>query len=249
MPTSSQPSDRNIKGNLQLIFLPGLHGTAELFDELVEQLKLHVGNFQATLISYPTDRKQSYKKLFKWLCTDLVLDQSSTDRTTVIIAESFSTPLALKLADKFPQQITALVIGGGFSSSPVNPAFALFPLRPIFMFTPPRFVIRHFLTGEGCTNKLVNKVRSAIKNASSKSISQRIFSILTLQEERLPNIPSTPVLLLHALDDAVIPWEIQNQLEQHLPHAQSHWINSPHLIMQAHPEICASSIAKFLNQS
>jgi pimeloyl-[acyl-carrier protein] methyl ester esterase len=249
MPTSSQPSDRNIEGNLHLIFLPGLHGTSELFDHLVEQLKLQVGSFQSTLISYPTDRKQSYKKLFKWLCTELALDQNSSDRKTVIIAESFSTPLALRLADKFPQQINALVIGGGFCSSPANPAFSLFPLRLLFMLVPPPSAVRHFLTGPESSSELVDKVRATIKNVSSKILSQRIRSVLTLEEEKTPIAPDTPILLLQAEHDAIISWETQNQLEQHLPHAQSHWLNSPHLIMQVHPEICASSIAEFLDQT
>ncbi|MGJ8655123.1 MAG: alpha/beta fold hydrolase [Akkermansiaceae bacterium] len=253
MPESSLPSyaktDNTRKNNINLVFLPGLHGTAELFDNLVSRIqRLEINlevSFQTTLISYPTDLKQSYAKLFKWLCSDLSLDKT-TGQQTVIIAESFSTPLALKLANKFPKAIHAVIIGGGFCASPANPGFALLPIRPLFLIAPPRTAVRHFLTGTNSSSELVTKVRSAVKHIPAKTLSQRTRSILTLEEEQTPTIINTPVLLLQAEHDALIPWEVQNQLEQHLPHATSHWIDSPHLIFQAHPQSCAQLIVKFL---
>ena len=248
MPNSS--SVIRPKGETHLIFLPGLHGTDELFDDLVGQLDLLEVSFQTTLINYPPDLQQSYRKLFDWLCSHLALDQkNATDKANiVIIAESFSTPLALKLADQFTQQIKAVIIGGGFCASPTNPGFALLPLRPLFMIAPPRSAVRHFLTGAESSPELVDKVRSAVKRVSSRTLTQRISSILTLEEEQTPTIPKIPVLLLQAEHDAIIPWEIQNQLEQHLPQAVSHWLDSPHLIFQAQPETCASHILAFLGK-
>ena len=248
MPSSSQPADRNIKGEHHLIFLPGLHGTAELFEDLIDHLNLLDLNFRSTLISYPTDLDQSYQALFRWLCSHIALDQQNSDAKTVIIAESFSTPLALKLADKFPQQISAVVIAGGFCASPANPGFAILPLRPLFMLSPPRSVVRQLLTGPKSSSKLVDKVRSVAKQVPSNLLTQRIRSVLTLEEEQTPILPNTPVLLLQAQHDAIIPWDTQNQLEQHLPHAQSHWLDSPHLLLQVHPKTCASHIVEFLGR-
>lgn len=248
MPNS--PSAIRPKGETQLIFLPGLHGTDDLFDDLVGQLSLLEVSFQATLVNYPPDLNQSYQKLFDWLCSHLALDQKKAPNKAniVIIAESFSTPLALKLADRFPQQVKAVIIGGGFCASPTNPGFALLPLRPLFMIAPPRSAVRHFLTGNESPPELVAKVHSAVKKVSSRVLTQRIRSILTLEEQQTPTIPKTPILLLQAEHDAVIPWEIQNQLEQHLPHAKCHWIESPHLIFQAQPQTCASRIVAFLGE-
>jgi pimeloyl-ACP methyl ester carboxylesterase len=248
MPNSS--SAIRLTGETHLIFLPGLHGTDELFDDLVGQLKLLEVSFQTTLINYPPDPKQSYQELFNWLCSHLVLDQEITDNKTkiVIIAESFSTPIALKLADKFPKQVKAIIIGGGFCTSPANPIISLLPLRPLFMIAPPRSAVEYFLTGSGSSPELMNKVRSTIKKVSSKNISQRVRSILTLDEEQTPTVSETPVLLFQAENDAVIPWEIQNQLENHLPHAECHWLDSPHLIFQAHPKTCALHIVEFLTK-
>ncbi len=250
MSESSQPSDQNtsIEGETHLIFLPGLHGSAELFEDLLAQLKLQEISFKSTLISYPTDSRQSYKNLFHWLCSELNIKEISSDTRVVIIAESFSTPLALMLADKFTEQISGLIIGGGFCASPAYSSFALLPLRPLFILTPPRSAVKHFLTGPESDDELVAKVRSAVKKVSSKTLSHRMRSILTLEESTPPAIPKTPVLVLQAEDDAVIPWKIQNQLEIHLPHAKIRWLVSPHLIFQVHPETCASHIAAFISK-
>lgn len=242
----SSTHTKKVLKTTKLIFLPGLHGTAELFDDLTEQLTLLGVSFQPTLISYPLDFEQSYENILQWLCSHLELDKKSSDSKAIIIAESFSTPLALRLADVFPQQISAVVIGGGFCASPANPGLALLPLRPLLMITPPRSAVRHYLVGAESTSELVDQVRSVIKKVSSNILTQRISSTLTLEEEQTPTIADTPVLLLQAQHDALIPWEIQNQLEQHLPHAQTHWLDSPHLIFQTHPDICASYIVEFL---
>lgn len=246
MPNSSAAI--RLKGETHFTFLPGLHGTDELFEDLVEQLNLLEVSFQTTLINYPPGLKQSYNKLFDWLCSHLALDQKNAEDSakTVIIAESFSTSLALKLADRFPLQVKAVIIAGGFCASPASPSVALLPLRPLLMIAPPRSAVRHFLTGPESSPELVDKVRSAIKRVSSRTLNQRIRSALTLEEEQTPTIPKTPVLLLQAEHDAIISWERQNQLEQHLPHAESHWLESPHLILQVYPETCASCIVEFL---
>jgi len=115
------------------------------------------------------------------------------------------------------------------------------------MLAPPPSALRHYLTGPTCSLEFILKIRTVLKKVSSKRITQRLRSILALEEQHVPNIPNTPILLLQAEQDEVIPWEKQNQLEQHLPHAQIHWLESPHLIFQVHPKISARIILEFLD--
>ena len=253
MSNSSPPrrpdTSNNKAKHFRLLLLPGLHGNAELFDDLIHHIHQLEVSAQFTLITYPTNLPQSYNQLFSWLCSYLALDDSAhpPEPKTVIIAESFSTTLAIKLAKKLPHIIDAVIIGGGFCSSPVNPGLALLPLRPLFMVSPPTLAIRHFLTGSDSSAKLNTKVRAAIQKNSSKNLSQRVRSILTIEENQTPSIPNIPTLLIQAEYDALIPSEVQNQLEQHLPHATSLWLDAPHLIFQAQPATSASHIKAFLD--
>ncbi len=252
MSENSTPADQKkiTKETTHLIFLPGLHGTDDLYDHLLEHLESEV-SFQRTLINYPDDINQSYGKLTAWLSAHLFLDEinpTSVHHKTVIIAESFSTVIALQLAEKFPEKIDGVIISGGFCSSPVPTIFSYIPLRPFFFIKPPLTIIRRYLTGSTCPLDLVKDVRSVMKKVSTKRITQRLRSIFALEEESVPSISSTPIMLLQAEHDEVISWEKQNQLEQHLPHAEAHWLDAPHLIFQVQPSDSATLILEFLEK-
>ena len=240
--------------DVDLILLPGLHGSDALFASFEEELQ-NVSDkseleIQTLTLHYPTDDSQSYSSLLNWLSTEIDLIKPRKQKT-VILAESFSTPLALMLADRYPSIIQAVIIVGGFCSSPIvnNTAVAalsLIPLRPLFMLKPPKAAIKHYLTGNEVSPAFVKNVQDIIRKAPAKTISNRVRAILDLDESMCPNLPDTPILLLQAEDDGIIPWETQNALENHFPHADSHWIESPHFILQTHPKLAAQHILKFL---
>ena len=234
---------------IECILLPGMHGTADLFSPLIEALENFSSRannsikLQHHALSYPIDIEQSYPNLLEWLEKTVDL---STEK--IIVAESFSTPLALRLAANHPDQIKAVVICAGFCASSASPSLALLPLRPLFMVSPPRAAVTHFLLGSDTSRDQVDLIRDNIKKIPAKPLSQRVRTILSLEESDTPVIPNTPVLLLQAQNDAVIPWEHQNQLEGHLPHSVTHWVDSPHLILQTNPQECAEHILQFLTQ-
>lgn len=242
--------DKNTELETRLIFLPGLHGTDDLFEDLLEELQRKI-SFQKILITYPNDIKQTYKKLTKWLVSYLEINEWSSESEkvkTIIIAESFSTVIALKLAEKFPKHIHGVVISGGFCSSPVPTIFNFIPLRPFFFIKPPLLVIRRYLTGSASSINFVMDVAAVLRKTSSKRVVERLRSILSLEEEQVPSIPATPVMLFQAEHDEVIPWKKQNQLEQHLQQAETHWLDSPHLIFQVHPGMSSDLILEFLDK-
>ncbi len=235
---------------IDCILLPGLHGTEELYtplikalDKLVTQKEL-VLNFKT--VTYPINIKQSYESLTEWVSQELDFNNSKQEKI-VIIAESFSTPISLYLADLYPEKVSAVIVASGFCASPVNMSFALLPLRPLFILSPPRAALRHFLLGDDATKEKLNELRATLNSIPSKMLSQRLRSVLTLEETNIPSIPKTPLLLLQAQNDGLIPWEDQNQLESHLPHSETHWIDSPHLLFQSRPKIAAKHIIEFIS--
>ncbi len=163
-------------------------------------------------------------------------------------------PLALMLADRYSNIIQAVIIAGVFCSSPIVndtavAAISLLPLRPLFMLKPPKAAIKYYLTRSEVRSDFVKDVQTVIKFTSSKVISNRVRSVLNLDKSVCPNIPNTPTVLLQAEDDNLIPWETQNALENHLLHAQSHWLKSPHFVLQTHPRDSVEYIVGFLTSS
>lgn len=220
--------------------LPGLHGNKTLFPPLLEEL----GDVLTECVEYPTTISQSYESLEKWLS-----EQIDWQIPRVIIAESFSGPLALRLAKRFPDSVQSLVLAASFCASPTSPNLALLPLRPLLMLSPPRRTLRHFLIGDEASEQQVTELKKIVSKIPSKVLTQRIRAILSLQPSDSPCLKNLPMLILQAADDNMVPWETQNQLRMRYDHATTHWLDGPHLILQSASAECASLIKEFAEQA
>lgn len=219
-------------------FLPGLHGTTSLFASIRNEIS---ANVDTDFIELPTVGDQDYATLTSWLDNEL-----TSGRPRLLIAESFSGPLALRLAELRPKEICGIVLAASFCDTPVNPGLALLPLRPLFMVKPPRKALRHFLIGDDADKRDVTKLRKEVQKIPSATLASRVRAILELQEHDNPSLADTPMLLLQAQSDNLIPWDAQQRLEACYPHASVHWLESPHLILQQSPKQCLDAIREFL---
>lgn len=222
-------------------FLPGLHGTDDLYDGLCSALP---SSATKETINLPQKGKQNYRALNDWLGQKLD-DQPSKPR--VLVAESFSGPLALHYASKHPDQIAAVILGASFCDAPLNPGIALLPLRPLFMVKPPKKALSYFLAGDEATDAKLASLRSVIQQIPSGTLSKRIRAVLELDSAEAPTLTDLPILILQADQDNLIPWEAQQRLESRYPHAKVNWINSPHLIFQSHPNQCMKIMLEFID--
>lgn len=221
-------------------FLPGLHGTSELFSRLLEHLP---NGITAELLELPAEGPQDYDFLTSFL-NDWLDAQLPGKR--ILIAESFSGPLALRLASQRRDEIVGAILAASFCHSPVSAELALLPIRPLFMIKPPKRALRHFLIGDDASLEDVQLLRQVIKNTPPSTLAKRVHTVLELDEEDNPLFKDElPMLFLQAQEDNLIPWEAQQKLEAFYPHADVHWIESPHLILQTHPEECAEQIVDF----
>src|ERR1700676_3893798 len=95
-----------------LVLLPGLDGTGELFANFIAALP---ESWTATTVAYPSDRFLSYTDLHPFVSAAV----PQSDRF-VLVAESFSTPLAVRYAATNPRNLAAVIICAGFVGSPVH---------------------------------------------------------------------------------------------------------------------------------
>jgi len=215
-----------------------MHGTSELFTSFQTSLKYHVpNNPRIETVDYPNNIPQSYSNLLTWL--DKQLDPTIP---RILIAESFSGPLAIQLAQLRPDTIQGVALAASFSHHPAPASLSLLPFRHIFKLLPPSAVLRHFLLGEKATPTTIQELKSILKTTSKPALEQRIRSILSLEEKDCPSLPNTPILILQAQHDNIIPWATQTHLESHFPHAEVHWIPAPHLMLQTQPNLCVEAI-------
>ena len=219
--------------------LPGLHGNASLFSSLTKELDVPAIEY----VEYPTDIPQTYDDLEEFL-----IDRLDWQKPRVLIAENFSGPLAMRLANRLPTSIHSLVLAATFCTSPTSPQLALLPLRSLLMLSPPKRALRHFLVGEDASDSILAELKQTITEIPTKILSQRVRAILSLEEADCPDVGKTPTLILQASYDNMIPWERQNQLRTRYAHATTHWVDAPHLLLQHAPKECAAVIKEFSEQ-
>ena len=224
--------------NTTLVMLPGLDGTTQLFQTA---LTLDWSGMRAAAIALPEQGPQDYESLTK------VLAPTLPSGDLVLLAESFSTPLAMLLAASQPDRVKAVVLIAGFCANPQPSGLGWLPLQPLLALTPPAFLLKQFLTGEEAPAELLATLTKAIGGVPGATLAERVRVALALREADCPNLGELPVLLLQARHDRVIPWDAQSQLERHFPDATCHWIDGPHLLMQTRCEACRNAVLDFLN--
>jgi len=187
------------ESKLALILLSGMDGTGELFERFLSILPAWI---QPKVVRYPPHQPLSY--------TDLLASVRRTlppSEPCVVLAESFSTPIAIRLAAERPPNLKALIICAGFIESPIRGVVRLCVslLAPIlFRFAPPGFVIRTLLVGRHAPVELVRSTRMTISSVSPGVLLRRLREVLRCNEgERLANVV-VPILYIRANQDHLV---------------------------------------------
>ena len=224
-----------------LVLLPGLDGTGNLFTNFVASLP---PNLDAKIVRYPTDRFLSYTDLFS-----LVVDAVPQTQPFVLLAESFSTPLAVGLAATHPASLKGLVICAGFVRNPVcgwlrhmktlvHPSF--------FRIPPPRFVIDHFLTGAHAPRELRDDVRRTLRSVSPTVVALRVRAVMACDAtEQLVRV-RVPTLYLQAEQDRLVGKSSFQEIQELKPDTIFASIAAPHFVLQREPRKAADLIARFV---
>lgn len=194
------------------------------------------------VIPIPREGAQDYGSLVARITSELPAGP------LILVGESFSSPLVMRLGEQERQRVQALVIAGGFCASPASPALSLIPVQPLILIPPPAAVLRKFLAGPDASDALIARLSDAIRSVPSAVLAERVRVILALQESDCPSPRDVPTLLLQAKQDAILPWEAQSRLERHFTEPEVIWLDSPHLLLATRPEACREAVLAFLSE-
>lgn len=226
---------------MTLVLLPGLDGTGDLFGNLLLALP---PSLDARVVRYPADRFFCYAELFP-----LVVDAIPRTRPFVLLAESFSTPLAVKLAATNPSNLKGLIICAGFIKNPVAgwllrvKAFA----RPsFFRVQPPRCVLEHFLIGAQAPRELEDAVRYTLRSVSPEVIALRVRAVMACDaSEELVRV-RVPTLYLQAEQDRLVRRSCFEEIKSLKRDTTLVSIPAPHFVLQREPRKATDAIVHFL---
>jgi pimeloyl-[acyl-carrier protein] methyl ester esterase len=226
---------------LQLVLLPGLDGTGKLFKGFVTAL---ASNFESEIIAYPTDQHLDYSQLASNVRSTL-----SSCGPYVLVAESFSTPLAIQLAAESSQNLKGLILCAGFASSPVPGVLrsASSVLAPAFFrISLPETAVRFLLLGVDAPSDLVAAVKNAVSSVQPRVLAARIRTVVACDVRSELGKISKPILYIRAMRDRLVPVSCLHEIQGVSSRVVAEFIDAPHLVLQRKPEQAAGVVKKFV---
>ena len=224
-----------------LILLPGFDGTGRLFAPLQQALDPH---FETIVISYPTDKALGYDAL----CNHV--ERQLPDRDFAIVAESFSGPIALKLASRNPKGLKAVILSASFIQNPrpvllraASILFGLWRLRS----TIPAWAIRAFLLSKNAPRERCHAMQDLLRIIDPNVVAFRLREVVKVDATAaLANCP-VPLFYLNATEDRILGKKALRVLADERPDMTVFHVPGPHLLLQASPDLCARNIESALN--
>jgi pimeloyl-[acyl-carrier protein] methyl ester esterase len=229
----------------RLVLLPGLHGTGELFAEFMHAVGRAVpdiGRIEA--LHYPTDARLSYEVLLA-----VVQDFVPPAEHFFLLAESFSTPLAIQYAATNPPNLKGLILCVGFANSPLKgwrKLLASFIAPLAFRLPLPKIAVSHFLLGPDAPDSLHTAVRAAIRSVKPRVLAARLRQVLAVDVRNALAEISVPVLFIQAQQDRLVGPSCLEEIAWIKPKIEVALIDGPHLILQRKPQQSADVVAQFM---
>ncbi|HEY6874339.1 MAG TPA: alpha/beta hydrolase [Geobacteraceae bacterium] len=225
--------------SVKIVFMPGLDGTGISFEPIAKVLPPTVA---ATVITYP-NVEQSFEE-----SVNSAAAQFPPDEDSLVIAESFSGPVAIELLASGRIKAKGLVLAATFASSPrktLLPLFCSLPLN-IFLGLPVPELFLCVLLGKGETLKNLMPMWKRIHAAvSPRVLAHRIGVVREVDvTKRLPNL-QIPTCYIQAENDAIVPSTALRAFAEALPGLTVRKIQGPHLILQAQPAQSLAIIQEF----
>lgn len=224
----------------QLVLLPGLDGTGNLFDRFLSGLG---SRYSARPVAYPTDHVLDLDDLTAYVASKL-----PTDGAYAIVAESFSGPIALKLATRRPPGLVALVLVATFATSDFHlPIRIALRLASALSWRAPfaRWFGAWWLCGGD--QALAQEVQRATDSVSPAVIAARLRILLSLNVRAELSACPVPILYLTGSADHLVSDVQMREVERVGPNLEHVVLLGPHLLLQTRTEHAIQEIDRFLS--
>ena len=219
---------------MKLILLPGMDGTGLMFRPFTDV----ANNRSIEVISYPDDKTQKYSNLKSY-----VRDRLPKDEDYIVIAESYSGPIAYELMKEDIQNLKAVIFIASFLENPrplLLSILGLLPISIILRLPIPNFIIRRYLLGNGATDILIAEFRTALSNVSPAVLASRLKEISALKKP--DKTVNYPCCYIRAEDDKLVPCKSMEVFRELIPNIHIQSVIGPHFLLQLNPEVCLKVI-------
>jgi pimeloyl-[acyl-carrier protein] methyl ester esterase len=225
----------------RLILLPGMDGTGDLFASFASALP---EGTRPVALRYPPDRCLSYSELLEF-----VQSSCKTSEPFAILAESFSSPIAISFAATRPSNLVGLVLCVAFANSPLKGwkcSFASVLVPVLLRAGLPDFAARRWLVGPDAPAELLAAVRTAIRSLRPQVLASRMREVLTADSRAELAKIEVPILYIRAKRDRLVSASSLEEIRRAKPDVCVIEIDGPHLLLQREPALTAAAVVRFL---
>ena len=226
---------------LDIVVLPGFDGTGRLSRYFADALPPQL---TPSIIAYPPDVPESYSDL-----ETCVRNLLPCDRAFAIVAESFSGPIATRIAAKKPKGLVALVLVGTFVHNPVRfvPTWMKsFVGSYLFHIPPPAWLVRQLVAGFDAPDELMSEALAAWCEVKPGVLAMRLREALAVDATDDFLAVSLPMMYVSGTQDRLLAPSTVDALQRLRPDLEVAVIAAPHFVLQRRPTEAADLIGNFL---
>jgi pimeloyl-ACP methyl ester carboxylesterase len=200
------------------------------------------GRFETTVVRYNDER--SFDDYVESAARAL------PERDAILIAESFSGPVALALGARHSTKIAGIVLCASFARSPFRMLLRSARSLPVSWLEPSPLqpLLLRWFCFNGVATPLLVQALAAVTSVPAPVMHARLACLATVDARPLLQQITAPVLYLQALRDRIVSARFGRALTAQLPNAEIMRIDGPHLLLQTCPRECAQAIATFISR-
>lgn len=219
------------------LLLPGLDGSGRLFAPFLEQL----AGIDAVVVRYP-ERIVADLDAYARHAAESIGDA----QRCIVIAESFSGPVALRLR-RFDPRIAAIVLVASFVRCP-HPLLRMLPLAALASVVRHAAVaplLRMLCLDREAPRELVGELRDVVRALPADVLGTRLALLRSLDEAAALRALSVPLLHLRAVHDCLVSGSLRHSLME-APSVEEVAMDGPHFLLQTRPRACRDAILDWL---
>jgi pimeloyl-ACP methyl ester carboxylesterase len=245
---ATERKNNPLKGHA-ILFLPGMDGTGISFEPLRKVLPKRI---PVKVIQYPVDRFLSFEQTVQWVKQQV----PSFQEDVIVIAESFSGPVAAALVGSGQIKAKCLILCSTFARSPRPVLLKLLCYLPIEHIV--RILVRIPFTkalfkpvvegGQAAADLFFAMWQEVHTRVPAEILAHRLQIISQVDVRQwLPKI-AIPCCYIQPTSDRSVPPSCLFDFIELIPDLRIKRLRGPHFILQAQPQACLDIIATFIDR-
>lgn len=226
-------------GRPEIVLLPGLDGTGDLFERVAELLARDV---TVTIVRYPPDPLLGYAGYAE------IVRKVIGDRNVFLLGESFSGPVAIMVSRQLQKQVQGLVLAATFVKSPW-PAYLIRRATHVDPRRTPRGIRDAILMGSYGDEELRKKVEEIVQTLRRSVRNARLRAVAGVDVRADFARVACPILALHGRRDWVVRKSIMQKAVCDKGRARMIVIPGAHMLLQTRPAEAAAEIIHFIRST